>query len=77
MKAVIVKPLLCSLLMGAAVYGLWQAFGGAENLSRLMLLAGVVACVAAGVAVYGLAAWKTGTVKAEDLPARLRRRKHS
>ena len=76
-KAVIVKPLLCSLLMGAAVYGLWQAFGDAENLSRLMLLAGVVACVAAGVAVYGLAAWKTGTVKAEDLPARLRRRKHS
>ena len=63
--------------MGAAVYGLWQAFGDAENLSRLMLLAGVVACVAAGVAVYGLAAWKTGTVKAEDLPARLRRRKHS
>ena len=40
----------------------------------VMLVLGICLCVALGVAVYGLAAWKTGTVKKDDLPARLRRK---
>ncbi len=73
---VVIKPLGCSLAMGAVVYALWHfLFGSAACLSRKMLLLGVVFCVVAGVALYALLAWKLGAIRQEDLPARLRRKK--
>ena len=72
---VLVKPLLCALLMGAAVGGVWRlCFGQAAALSRFWLAAGVALCVLLGVAVYALTAWRLGVVRREDLPARLARR---
>ncbi len=72
---VLVKPLLCALLMGAAVGGVWRlCFGQAAALSRFWLAAGVVLCVLLGVAVHALTAWRLGVVRREDLPARLARR---
>lgn len=72
---VLVKPLGCALVMGAVVYGVWHLlFGNAEMLSGMMLVLGICLCVLLGVAVYALSAWKTGAVKMDDLPGRLRRK---
>ena len=43
--------------------------------AELLRAVGVALCVAAGVALYAVAAWKLGAIRREDLPARLRRRK--
>ncbi|MBE5787813.1 MAG: polysaccharide biosynthesis protein [Clostridiales bacterium] len=70
-----VKPLLASLVMGGAVWAIWHfLFGDAENLSRFVLILGIVLCVGVGVVLYALAAWKMGAVGKDDLPARLRRK---
>lgn len=72
---ILVKPLLCSLLMGAAVGGLWAlGFGDAAKLSRMGNLLGVGLCVVLGICIYFGAAWKMGVVSAADLPARFRRK---
>ena len=69
-------PLGATALMGAAVWALWRfLFGDAALQSRLWTAVGVALCVAAGVALYAVAAWKLGAIRREDLPARLRRRK--
>lgn len=73
---IFIKPLSCSLMMGFAVWALWYFFfGDAQTLSTFRLAAGIMLCVAAGVAVYALTAWKTGTIRWSDLPARLRRKR--
>ena len=72
---VIVKPLLCSLVMGGVVWGAWKLlFGNAEFLSGMLLIIGIMLCVGAGIIVYALLALKTKTIRREDLPARIRRR---
>ena len=71
---VVVKPLICTLGMGACVWLIWHfGFGAVEQLNRWQLILGVMLCVIAGVAVYGALALATKTVRREDLPARLRR----
>ena len=73
-KGVVLRPMLCTLAMGAAVGVMWRVlFGSAAALSRLMLTLGVIVCVLAGVAVYAVLILKSGAVRREDLPARLRR----
>lgn len=72
---VLLKPLGCSLLMGAVVWAAWHfLFGDAAGLSGLMLVLGILLCVGLGILIYAIAAWKTGMVRPEDLPQRLRRR---
>ena len=74
-KDLILRPGACTLLMGAAVYALWQFVFTEKMLSagRLALLVAVLVCVGAGVMVYAAAALKLGAIKKEDLPARVRR----
>jgi len=73
-KGVVLRPMLCTLVMGAAVWALWHfLFGQAADLNRWMLMLGTALCVLCGVMVYAVLILKTGTVKREDLPARLRR----
>ena len=71
---VVVKPLIATMGMGACVWLIWHfGFGDVEMLNRWQLIAGVMICVIAGMVVYGVLALVTGTVRKEDLPARLRR----
>lgn len=74
-KDLILRPGACTLLMGAAVYALWQFVFTEKMLSagRLPLLVAVLVCVGAGVMVYAVSALKLGAIKKEDLPARVRR----
>ena len=73
-KGVVLRPMLCTLVMGAAVWALWHfLFGQAADLNRWMLMLGTALCVLCGVVVYAVLILKTGAVKREDLPARLRR----
>lgn len=76
MGELLARPLGATALMGVAVWALWRfLFGDAALQSRLWTAVGVALCVAAGVALYAVAAWKLGAIRREDLPARLRRRK--
>lgn len=71
---VAVKPFACAALMGAVVFGLWRVgFGDPGHLNGFKLTAGILLCVAAGATVYGFAALKTGTIRKEELPAKIRR----
>ena len=71
---VVVKPLLCALLMGGAVWAIWHfGFGDPGQLNGFKLIAGILLCVITGVAVYAFAALKSGAVHREDLPAKVRR----
>ena len=74
-KDLILRPGVSMLLMGAAVYALWQFVFTEKLLSagRLPLLMAVMVCVGAGVVIYAVCALKFGAVKKEDLPARVRR----
>lgn len=74
-KDLILRPGAATLLMGAAVYALWQFVFTEKLLSagRLPLLMAVMVCVGAGVVIYAVCALKFGAVKKEDLPARMRR----
>ena len=71
---VVVKPLACSLAMGAVVWALWRfVFGGVPASGGFLpRLLPVVVCIAAGMAVFVAAALLTGAVSPELLPARLR-----
>ncbi len=73
-KEVVVKPLACSLAMGAVVWALWRfVFGGVPASGGFLpRLLPVVVCIAAGMAVFVAAALLTGAVSPELLPARLR-----
>ena len=71
---VIVKPLMCSLVMGGAVWALWHfVFGYAGHLTGPVLLIGIGLCVMIGAALYAVLALKTKTVRKEDLPGKVRR----
>ena len=71
---VVIKPLGCAALMGALVWALWHfAFGDPGRLNGFVLTLGIVLCVLVGVAVYAVAALKSGAINREDLPARVRR----
>lgn len=75
LMGLLVKPMGASLLMGGAVWAIWHfLFGDAENLSRIVLMLGIILCVLVGVVIYALAAWKLGAIRREDLPGRLRRK---
>ncbi|MBR5344236.1 MAG: polysaccharide biosynthesis protein [Clostridia bacterium] len=68
---VVVKPLLCAALMGEAVYILWNAFfGDPGHLNGLILVIGILLCVAAGIAVYVATALWIHAVNVENLPAK-------
>ena len=72
---IVLKPLGCSLGMGAVVFAIWRlVFGGTASqggfISRLLP---VVVCMAAGIIVYIAAAILTGAISPELLPARLRK----
>ncbi len=68
------KPLVCALLMGAVVYGLWHGlFGNPGQLSGPVLVIGILVCVLAGMVVYALLCLKTKAVRKEDLPHKVRR----
>lgn len=73
---VLVKPLFASLVMGGAVYGLWQLVfrGDAGKLPGTILVLAIVLCVCVGIAVYAVLAFALKAVRREDLPARLRRK---
>ncbi|MBR3905585.1 MAG: polysaccharide biosynthesis C-terminal domain-containing protein, partial [Clostridia bacterium] len=74
MMDVMIKPLLCSLIMGGAVWALWHfVFGYAGNLTGPVLMAGIVLCVVLGAALYAVLALKTKTIRKEDLPGKVRR----
>ena len=75
---VILRPLGASVLMGAAVWAVYRfIFGGDQCLqvsgfaARLLP---VVVCMAVGIAVYLVSAFLLKAVRAEDLPARFRRK---
>ena len=71
---IVIKPFACAALMGAVVYSIWTLFfGHPGQLNGFALTAGILLCVAAGVAVYALAALKSGAIQKEDLPAKVRR----
>jgi len=71
---IVIKPFACAALMGAVVYAIWTLFfGHPGQLNGFALTAGILLCVAAGVAVYALAALKSGAIQKEDLPAKVRR----
>lgn len=74
-KDLILRPGAATLIMGAAVYVLWQAVFTEKMLSsgRGLLLLCVLVCVGVGVAVYAACAVAFKAVKKEDLPARVRR----
>lgn len=73
---ILLRPLIATALMGGAVWALWSYLFGESCLSgsRGGLLAAVVVCVAAGMAVYFAAAWALHAIKKEDMPTRIRRR---
>ena len=75
-KDVLLRPLAATLPMAAVVAVLWRYIFTDRylHLGRARLLLAVLACVAAGAAVYALVALAAGAVRREDLPARLRRR---
>ncbi len=71
---VFVKPLFCALVMGSAVWAIWHfLFGYAGNLPGPMLVLGIVLCVVVGVVLYAFLSLKTGAVRKEDLPGKVRR----
>jgi len=73
---VLLRPLAAVLPMGGAVWAIWR-FAFTErflHLGRAKLLLAVLACIAAGVVVYGALAVAVGAVRREDVPARLRRK---
>lgn len=71
---VVIKPLLAAGLMGGIVNLLWNGvFGDPGTLNGFKLTAGILLCVAVGVAVYVWAAFALGAIRREDLPAKFRR----
>ena len=71
---VVLKPFFCAALMGGAVYAIWRfGFGDPGQLNGFKLTAGILLCVAVGVAVYALLALKTGAIQKENLPPKIRR----
>ena len=75
LKDLILRPGAATLIMGAAVYALWQFVFTEKMLSsgRGLLLIAVMLCVGAGIAVYTVCAVAFKAVKKEDIPARVRR----
>ena len=75
LKDLILRPGAATLIMGAAVYALWQFVFTEKMLSsgRGLLLIAVMICVGAGIAVYAVCAVAFKAVKKEDIPARVRR----
>lgn len=72
LKAILLRPLIATALMGAVVYGLWQFVFTPQALERRFTTAIAVAvCLVAGVAVYAVSALKCGAVRKEDLPAKV------
>lgn len=73
-KGIVLRPGLCTAGMGLIVWALWHfLFGAAADLNRWMLMLGVALCVLTGIGVYGVLILKSGTVRREDLPAKVRR----
>ena len=73
-KGIVLRPGLCTAGMGLIVWALWHfLFGAAADLNRWMLMLGVALCVLTGIGVYGVLILKTGAVRREDLPAKVRR----
>ena len=75
-KDALLRPLAATLPMTAVVALLWKAVFTDRylHLGRAKLLLAMIVCIGAGVAVYALCAFAVKAVKAEDLPARLRRK---
>ena len=75
---VILRPLAASALMGAAVWAVYTfIFGGERCLHASGLVARalpVLVCMVIGCAVYLAAAFFLKAIRAEDLPARFRRK---
>ena len=75
---IILRPLGAAALMGGTVWAIYHfVFGGEQCLSagfskRLLLVA---VCIAAGAAVYLIAAFRLKAIDPEDLPARFRMKK--
>ncbi len=74
-REVVLKPLGCALIMGAAVFAVWRfGFGGVPSQGGLISrLVPVAICILVGMAVFVTAAVLSGTISRELLPARLRR----
>ncbi len=74
---VVLRPLGASLIMGAAVLGVYTfVFGGDRCLSEgsfLSRLLPVAVCMFVGMTVYAAAAVELRAVRREDMPARLKR----
>ena len=71
---VVGKPLLCALIMGAAVSAIWHfGFGDPGHLNGFVLTAGILLCVGVGVGIYFFAALKIGAIQPENLPPKVRR----
>ena len=75
-KSVALRPLMAALPMGAAVWALWRFVFTDRylHLGRARLLLAVIACVAAGVALYTVLAVAVKAIEKEDIPARIRRK---
>ena len=75
-KDALLRPLAATIPMTAVVALLWKAVFTDRylHLGRAKLLLAMIVCIGAGVVVYALCAFAVKAVKAEDLPARLRRK---
>lgn len=71
---VVLKPLMCAGVMGGAVYAVWHFFfGDPGRLNGFRLTFGILLCVALGAMLYAVLALKSGAVRKEDLPGKIRR----
>ena len=75
-KDALLRPLAATLPMAAVVALLWKGIFTDRylHLGRAKLLLAVAVCIGAGVIVYAVCAFAVKAMKAEDLPAKLRRK---
>ncbi len=71
---IVLKPLGCAAVMGGVVWALWHfCFGSPDQLSGVVLMAGIILCVGVGVVLYAFVALASRTINVENLPGKVQR----